>query len=83
MRRTLHVDTADAVVWIISSNIVRTRTSADIIVLSEVRSIPRRWLAGGEAEAAEELSSHGIAVVVVEQSIDVSAVVETTSKCIK
>ena len=46
MRRTLHVNTADAVVWVIGSNIVGTRASADIIVLGRVRSVPRgsvRW----------------------------------------
>jgi hypothetical protein len=38
---TLHIDTADAVVWIIGSDIVGTRSSADIILLGRISCIPR------------------------------------------
>lgn len=40
MRLTLHVNTADAVVWVIGCNILRSRTGTDIIVLVRVRRIP-------------------------------------------
>jgi hypothetical protein len=70
------------VVWVVSSNIVCARAGADIVVLVRVRGIPKGGQLG-EAEAATQLSSHGIAVVVVEQSIDVFAIGETTSKGIE
>jgi hypothetical protein len=37
----LHVDTTNAVVWVIWSNVIGTRASTDIILLCRIRSVPR------------------------------------------
>jgi hypothetical protein len=38
---TLHVDTTDAMVWIVGSDIVGTRSSTDIILLSRISCVPK------------------------------------------
>ncbi len=78
--RTLHVDTTDAVVWVIWSNIVRAGSSTDIVLLSGVRRVPNLV---SLVQFLDSLHLHGVAVIVVQQSIDASIVRQTTGESVK
>jgi hypothetical protein len=76
----LHVDTTDAVVWVIGSNVIGTRASTNIILLFRVRSVPKfvsLEIGNGRAHL------HGVTVVVVQQPIDRRIVREASSKGIE